>query len=86
MKNLVYFKKLFKSIIILTLSVLLFYSFGLISDKKNVLANVKNNKQNIEVFKTPSCGCCYGYVFVLVYKMIPRRIEIKLHLIGDEAD
>ncbi len=65
MKNRVYLKKFFKSIIILTLSVLLFYSFGLISNKKNVLANVKNNKQNVEVFKTPSCGCCYGYVLFL---------------------
>ena len=65
MKNRVYLKNFFKSIIILTLSVLLFYSFGLISNKKNVLANVKNNKQNVEVFKTPSCGCCYGYVLFL---------------------
>ena len=65
MKNRVYSKNFFKSIIILTLSVLLFYSFGLISNKKNVLANVKNNKQNVEVFKTPSCGCCYGYVLFL---------------------
>ena len=65
MKYFVYLKKFFKSIIILTLSVLLFYTLGLISDKKNVLANVKNNKQNVEVFKTPSCGCCYGYVLFL---------------------
>ena len=65
MKNRVYLNKFFKSIITLTLSVLLFYSFGLISDKKNVLANVKNNKQIVEVFKTPSCGCCYGYILFL---------------------
>ena len=65
MKNRVYLKKFFKSIIILTLSVFLFYTFGYISDKKNVLANIKNNKQNVEVFKTPSCGCCYGYVLFL---------------------
>ena len=65
MKNRMYIRKFFKSIIILTLSVLLFYTFGIISDKKNVLANVKNNKQNVEVFKTPSCGCCYGYVLFL---------------------
>ena len=24
--------------------------------------NRNNNKQSVEVFKTPSCGCCYGYV------------------------
>ena len=65
MKNRVYLIKFLKSIIILTLSVLLFFTFGIISDKKEVLANVKNNKQYVEVFKTPSCGCCYGYVLFL---------------------
>ena len=73
MKNRVYLIKFLKSIIILTLSVLLFYTFGIISDKKNVLANVKNNKQNVEVFKTPSCGCCYGYVLFLE----EEKFEVK---------
>ena len=65
MKNYMSLKYFFRSIIILILLVLLFYTFGFISDKKNVLANIKDNKQTVEVFKTPSCGCCYGYVLFL---------------------
>ena len=29
------------------------------------MANTKLSKSNVEVFKTPSCGCCYGYVLFL---------------------
>ena len=60
-----FLKKFVKSIIILILSVSLFYSFNLIEDKKNALANIDNKKLSVEVFKTPSCGCCYGYVLFL---------------------
>ena len=41
-----------------------FYIFNFVTDKKDALANV-NNKHIVEVFKTPSCGCCYGYVLFL---------------------
>jgi len=41
-----------------------FYIFNNVSDKKIALANI-NTKQVIEVFKTPSCGCCNGYVLFL---------------------
>ena len=41
-----------------------FYIFNFVTDKKDALANI-NNKQIVEVFKTPSCGCCYGYVLFL---------------------
>ena len=41
-----------------------FYIFNFVTDKKNALANI-NNKQIVEVFKTPSCGCFYGYVLFL---------------------
>ena len=58
-------KKFVKPIIILILSVSLFYSFNFIEDKKNALANINNKKLSVEVFKTPSCGCCYGYVLFL---------------------
>ena len=58
-------KKFVKPIIILILSVSLFYSFNFIGDKKNALANIDNKKLSVEVFKTPSCGCCYGYVLFL---------------------
>ena len=60
-----FLKKFVKPIIILLLSVSLFYSFNFIEDKKNALANIYNKKLSVEVFKTPSCGCCYGYVLFL---------------------
>ena len=60
-----FFKNSLKSIIILILFVSLFYTYNFVTDKKDVLANVYNNKLNVEVFKTPSCGCCYGYVLFL---------------------
>ena len=60
-----FLKKFVKPIIILILSVSLFYSFNFIEDKKNALANINNKKLSVEVFKTPSCGCCYGYVLFL---------------------
>ena len=58
-------KKFVKPLTILILSVSLFYSFNFIEDKKNALANINNKKLSVEVFKTPSCGCCYGYVLFL---------------------
>ena len=60
-----FLKKFIKPTIILILSVSLFYSFNFIEDKKNALANLNNKKMSVEVFKTPSCGCCYGYVLFL---------------------
>ena len=60
-----FLKKFVKPIIILLLSVSLFYSFNFIEDKKNALANINDKKLSVEVFKTPSCGCCYGYVLFL---------------------
>ena len=60
-----FLKKFVKPIIILLLSVSLFYSFNFVADKQEVLANTNKNKLNVEVFKTPSCGCCYGYVLFL---------------------
>ena len=60
-----FLKKFVKPIIILLLSVSLFYSFNFIEDKKNAFANINNKKLSAEVFKTPSCGCCYGYVLFL---------------------
>ena len=41
-----------------------FYNFNFVTDKNNALADI-SNKQIVEVFKTPSCGCCYGYVLFL---------------------
>ena len=58
-------KNLTKFIILLILSVSLFFAFNFVADKQKVLASTNNNKLNVEVFKTPSCGCCYGYVLFL---------------------
>ena len=60
-----FLKKFVKPIIILLLSVSLFYSFNFIEDKEKASAKINNKKLSVEVFKTPSCGCCYGYVLFL---------------------
>ena len=49
-----------------------FYILYFVTDKKDALANI-NNKQIVEVFKTPSCGCCYGYVLFLE----EEKFEVK---------
>ena len=59
------FKNFTKFIILLILSASLFFAFNFVADKQEVLANTNKNKLNVEVFKTPSCGCCYGYVLFL---------------------
>jgi len=58
-------KNLTKFIILLILFVSLFFASNFVADKQKVLASTNNNKLNVEVFKTPSCGCCYGYVLFL---------------------
>ncbi len=59
------FKKTTSKFIILTVILFsVFFIFNFAADKKDALANI-NNKQIVEVFKTPSCGCCYGYVLFL---------------------
>ena len=58
-------KNFTKFIILLILSASLFFAFNFVEDKQEVLANTNKNKLNVEVFKTPSCGCCYGYVLFL---------------------
>ena len=54
-----------RSIIIFFCLISSFYIFNFVTDKKDALANTKVFKQNVEVFKTPSCGCCYRYVLFL---------------------
>ena len=55
---------LIKLAILTLLTLSFFYIFNFVTYKKDALANI-NNKQIVEVFKTPSCGCCYGYVLFL---------------------
>ena len=47
------------------LSISFFLIFNFATNKQDALALTKADKQKIEVFKTPSCGCCYGYVLFL---------------------
>ena len=60
-------------IILLILSISFFYLFNFVADKKNALASTNGVKQTVEVFKTPSCGCCYGYVLFLE----EEKFEVK---------
>ena len=49
-----------------------FYILNFVTDKNDALANI-DDKQFVEVFKTPSCGCCYGYVLFLE----DEKFEVK---------
>ena len=62
-----YKRKIFKLTFFTVLLFSVFYIFYFVTDKKDALANI-NTKQVVEVFKTPSCGCCYGYVLFLEEK------------------
>ena len=59
-----YKKNIFKLTFYTVLLISVFYFFNFVTDKKDALANI-NTKQVVEVFETPSCGCCYGYVLFL---------------------
>jgi hypothetical protein len=47
------------------ISISFFLIFNFVTNKKDALTLTKAGKYKIEVFKTPSCGCCYGYVLFL---------------------
>ena len=57
-------KKIFKLTFFTVFLFSFFYILNFVTDKQDALANI-NTKQVVEVFKTPSCGCCYGYVLFL---------------------
>ena len=60
------FKKFFsRSITLVVLSISFFLIFIFVTNKQDALAVTKVNKYNVEVIKTSSCGCCYGYVLFL---------------------
>ena len=67
--------------------VALLISFFLISsfviNKQDTSAVTKTSKHNVEVFKTASCGCCYGYVlFLEEEKFKVKQTDMRsLHLI-----
>ena len=53
------------SVTLVFLSILFFLIFSFATNKQDALDTTKVRKNNVEVFKTPSCGCCYGYVLFL---------------------
>jgi hypothetical protein len=60
------FKNIFSrstTLVVLLISFFLILSF--VINKQDALATIKTSKYDVEVFKTPSCGCCYGYVLFL---------------------
>ena len=79
-----YFKnKYFKLSALAVLSISFFLIFNFATNKQDALALTKADKQKIEVFKTPSCGCCYGYVlFLEEEKFNVKQTDMRsLHLI-----
>jgi len=60
------FKKNFsRSVTVVTLLILSFIIFSFITNKQEASTLTKDYRHSAEVFKTPSCGCCYGYVLFL---------------------
>jgi hypothetical protein len=78
------FKKFFsRSITLVVLSISFFLIFIFVTNKQDASAVTKTNKYNVEVFKTASCGCCYGYVlFLEEEKFKVKQTDVRsLHLI-----
>jgi hypothetical protein len=60
------FKNIFsRPVTLVALSISFFLIFSFVIDKQDASAVTKASKYNVEVFKTSSCGCCYGYVLFL---------------------
>ena len=69
-----------------TLAVLLtsfFLIFGFVIKKQDASAVTQISKYNVEVIKTSSCGCCYGYVLFLEEENFKvKQTDVRsLHLI-----
>ena len=78
------FKNIFSrstTLVVLLISFFLILSF--VINKQDALATIKTSKYDVEVFKTPSCGCCYGYVlFLEEEKFKVKQTDMRsLHLI-----
>ena len=78
------FKNIFSksvTLIVLLISFILIFSF--VANKQDASAVTKADKYNVEVFKTSSCGCCYGYVlFLEEEKFKVKQTDMRsLHLI-----
>ena len=72
---------LIKLTIITIFSIPFFYIINFVTETKDAVANI-NNKQIVEVFKTPSCGCCNGYVLFLEKESFKvKQTDMRLSLI-----
>ena len=69
------------TLVVLSISFFLIYIF--VANKQDATAVTKTSKHNVEVFKTASCGCCYGYVlFLEEEKFKVKQTDMRsLHLI-----
>ena len=54
-----------RPVTLVVLSISFFLIFSFVTKKQDALAVTKAGKYSVEVFKTSSCGCCYGYVLFL---------------------
>ena len=79
-----YFKnKYFKLSALAVLSISFFLIFNFATNKQDASNITKASKYNVEVFKTPSCGCCYGYVlFLEEEKFVVKQTDMRsLHTV-----
>jgi hypothetical protein len=78
------FKNFFsRPVTLVVLSISFFLIFIFVTNKQDATAVTKTSKHNVEVFKTASCGCCYGYVlFLEEEKFKVKQTDMRsLHLI-----
>jgi hypothetical protein len=78
------FKNIFsRSTILVVLLISFFLIFSFIINKQDASAVTKTSKYNVEVIKTSSCGCCYGYVlFLEEEKFKVKQTDVRsLHFI-----
>ena len=60
------------SVVLVVLLMSSVYIFNVLTNKSDALPVVQANKYNVEVFKTPTCECCNGYVSFL------EKIQFKV--------
>jgi hypothetical protein len=78
------FKNIFsRSATLVVLLISLFLIFGFVINKQDASAVTNSSKYNVEVIKTSSCGCCYGYVLFLEEENFKvKQTDVRsLHLI-----
>ena len=54
------------SVILVVLLISSVYIFNFVTNKQDDFPVAKASKYTVEVFKTPTCGCCDGYVRICI--------------------